>query len=893
MTEYTKLIELVVNESTRAIAIPNGEIILGVAGDINVNRVKFKMVRYYCGYDMAKFIPRINYVNPNGDANYYESNTPEVIEENIVFEWCLTPDVTKYGGNVKFSIKLYRKDGDTVAQSLNSRPANGKVQDGYDVENYVTPEEQQSLLDKLEAELRHGLDTFLDEKKAELTQFSNDTLESVNSEINTTKTQVLSDINVQVSIAEEKANNSANSASDAASSAQSSADNAKASSDSAAKAIDASKTAQSSASSAASASQKSSVSETNAKASETDAAKSASSATESATRAETAATKAEQASSTATTQATAASKSSAQAAESAKNASASASTASTAKDTAVEAKTQATTSASEALKSANAAKTSETASAGSAKSAEDASNSIKENVDQITKNTVAINLLMEKMEEKITNLDILFKLPRTGKVYTVKIPKFATNQTTVCEKMGDNKDLVCEPSTDTVEGRDDYADIPLFKWYRCNYLRDETGHAYPTAIEGLNDEFTTSGNVDVGIIQMTPFVKWDDSNEGYDLLSITDSPKDGFTPWVLARAEDTTYPYVIHSAYFSGLSDDGLLRSKPGLKPERSQSYLNEINNYLKKGIGYFGAGNERNVWQIIFTLIKYANKSSQNVFQGTVNNSFQYKASIKRSEKLTYFPVTKAQAANIVVGSYVSVGYGAISNGIITLDRGNTTVHKYADDVKVLRIEELDDSNSAVYLDVVTGFDTVPVALSDTLTGEITLTSMHWWSGSTDSVIGHHDGSLGSNADGKHPYRVQGVEYAVGGYFVASDVVYIFDDQNGKDVYVCPHGTKRSNSDVTILSTYQKVGNIASGDFWIGDIGFDVETCITWSKTKGSSNATGVGDMQYGGGNAARNATRECLLGGYLSSGSSAGSSYSNCWSGLGSAYWNFLSAD
>ena len=47
-----------------------------------------------------------------------------------------------------------------------------------------------------------------------------------------------------------------------------------------------------------------------------------------------------------------------------------------------------------------------------------------------------------------------------------------------------NEGLVCEPSTDTVEGRDDYESIPLFKWVRCNYKREADGTPYPVAIEG-------------------------------------------------------------------------------------------------------------------------------------------------------------------------------------------------------------------------------------------------------------------------------------------------------------------------------------------------------------------------------------------------------------------------
>lgn len=501
--------------------------------------------------------------------------------------------------------------------------------------------------------------------------------------------------------------------------------------------------------------------------------------------------------------------------------------------------------------------------------------------------------ILDLYDIKADIADVLFKFQRTGRVYTVKIPRFSSNQTTTCEKLDDNAGLVCEPSTDTTEGRDDYENIPLFKWYNCNYLRDKNGHAYPVAIEGLSEDYRTDGSVDVGVIQMTPYVKWDESNTAYTLLSITDMPKEGFTPWSTAVSDGVTYPYVIHSKYISGIASDGLLRSQPNLKPARNQSHNNIIANYAKKGDGYTGAGIERNTWQIVFTLIKYANKSSQNVFAGVTNYSFQYSASIQRSENLTYFPVTTAQAANIQVGNYVSVGYGAISGSSITTDRGYGSVHVYADDVKVLRIDTIDTNNRAVYLDVQNGFNTTSVTLSSALTAPIILTSMHSWSGTTDSVKLHHDGSPVNNTSGKNAYRIQGVEYAVGGYVVMSDTVGVFDSQNGKDIYVCPRGTKHSASDSVIISSYKNIGNVPSGDFWIGDIGLDVETSATWPKTKGSGSSTGVGDYVYGGGNASRNAVRECLLGGSLWAGSDAGSSYLGLWAWLGGEGWGFLSAD
>lgn len=490
-------------------------------------------------------------------------------------------------------------------------------------------------------------------------------------------------------------------------------------------------------------------------------------------------------------------------------------------------------------------------------------------------------------------VDVLFKLPRTGKVYTVKMPRFASNPTVNCEKLDDNAGLVCEPSTDTVEGRDDYADIPLFKWYNCNYKRDASGRAYPTAIEHLSDDYRKTGTVDVGVIQMTPYVKWDDSDPDYILWSITDSPRDGFTPWAAAKSGDTVYPYAVHSKFFSGVGEDGLLRSVYDLIPARNQSYYSLITDYAKKGAGYKGAGGEKAAWQILFNSIKYAVKSSQEKYAGCTGYNLQYPAAVQRSEKLTYFPVTAAQAKNLLVGSRVSVGYGSKgSDGTVNNDRSASTVHQYADEAKILKIEPIDDTTSAVYLDC-DAFDTMPVTLTDTLSAPITLSTMHWHSGTTDAVIGHHDGSPVSNTDSKHPYRVQGIEYAVGGYEVLSDVVLAFDDSNGKDVYVCPAGVAHTKTDAEILANYKKVGSFPADDFWIGDIGFDPETCVTWPATQGSGDKTGVGDRVYGGGNVSKDTLREYLQGGSLWLWSNAGASYVHCGSWLGGGGWNYLAAD
>lgn len=508
----------------------------------------------------------------------------------------------------------------------------------------------------------------------------------------------------------------------------------------------------------------------------------------------------------------------------------------------------------------------------------------------------------ESLENLIENY---YATRRTGKIYQTKIWKFASNPTPTGEKMLDNAGLVFEPSTDTTEGQDDYLNgqHPLFEWCNVNYIRGADGSPRPTYIEGV-EGYKTSESVYVGAMQMSFYWNWDTSNEEYDLVTISDTPHPelGLKPWPeCVRADGTVMPWCIGSKYISGIASDGKLRSQPGLKPERKQSHNNMITNYQTKGEGYWGAGAVRNTFQIIFNIIKGATKSSQALYAGCTSYSFQYEASVQSEEAHTYFPVTNAQANSIVVGGYVSVGYGYSTGSTISNDRGYDSVHAYADSVKVLSIEDLDGNNKAVYLDIPEedAFNTMPHVYSENLSAPVILTSIHYRSGATDAVRGRHDGSPGSNTDGKHPYRVQGREYAVGAHIVASDTVVDLQSDFTKHILVAPKGTPHSSSDATIRSTYEHIGTMpaaAAGnnaDWWIGDCGFNDSSGTWYPSAEGSGSAQGYGDRVYAGGSSATSGMREYLQGGRLSSGSNAGSAFLCCWSWLGGGGWNYVACD
>lgn len=533
-----------------------------------------------------------------------------------------------------------------------------------------------------------------------------------------------------------------------------------------------------------------------------------------------------------------------------------------------------------------------------------------------------LQTLLDKTKDKIIDKEVLhdvinntphaatvdqfFDLRRNGKIYRTRFYMFETNPTSSGEKLLDNKGLVFEASTDTVEGKDDYlnGEHSLFEWYNCNYKRNEDGTAYPTAIEG-EDSYTTSGNVDVGVIQPSFYYNFEQHIEdGYFDVTISDSPHPLRTdvvlhPWTeCVKSDGTVLPWCIGSKYMSSVGDDGLLHSLPNGKPENFQNNQNMITNYQKKGKGYYGAGAERNTFQILFIMIKCATKNSQKVFAGCTNYNLQYTASVERSTNETYFPVTNAQANNLIIGSTVYVGYAGLSNNAANTDRGQGNMRIYADRAKILKIETLDDNNKAVYLDVKTGFPTAKVALSDSVTSQVYLSTMPWHSGTTDNVIGKHDGSMVSNTNSRYPYRVQGREYGIGAYNIASDTVMIFQSDYSKDVYVAPRGVAHTTTESTIKSTYTKIGNIPASadgkgsDYWIGDININVNTGAWYPYSQGSGDNQGTGDRVWAGGTST-SGTREYTMGGGLGGGSDAGCACLSCGNWLGGAFWYYCAAD
>ena len=431
---------------------------------------------------------------------------------------------------------------------------------------------------------------------------------------------------------------------------------------------------------------------------------------------------------------------------------------------------------------------------------------------QTTGETVVSNLQTEanKQIQNITAagggienaLSNFFALRRTGKVYTTRIYKYDTSTSPTGVKLNDNEGLVRKPSTNTAIGQDDYREIGVFMHFPCNFTVDNKGFNHVTALQGQPD-FKKTGKVDVGEVTMSAWVGITDNPEYVD-YHYSDSPNEalGLRPMGESINPDGTIsPFMIHGKYGAGdidgvpYSSAGLILANGSQKGGKPVSYTGLIAYMRKKGSMYVGTTNWDLFYKQLMMIILYATTNSRSVMAGCNSYSMQEMAAVAETG-VTRVILPKAKANNYIVGSYVSVGdIGSNTNK----DRYYAYMHNLAYDVKILKIEPVDDTNSAIYL------DTEP--FNTTLT--TCISTMPWRTGSTDSVLGS-DGSPFSNTDNKNPFKIQGIETGYGAYEVLSNVFMdIVTDEDGtpkRDVYICMDASLLTTDMNAAKTRYKKV---------------------------------------------------------------------------------------
>lgn len=479
-----------------------------------------------------------------------------------------------------------------------------------------------------------------------------------------------------------------------------------------------------------------------------------------------------------------------------------------------------------------------------------------------------------------------YAMRRTREIYTVEELDPDVTQSCAVNRLDGLAGLTCTPSTNTTAGKDEIGTLEAFRPINCNWILDDDGNQKITAIEGMPG-YKTTGKINRGVLNMGLYYKKERNAEDNGWLhhwSMLPRKKEGYRPMQeCVRPDGTVQGWMIHPKG-AAVEIDGVPYVSNG-KPIRSKPSYANYGYARKQGPAYCFETDVDAAWVLALTMIKYGTKDLQAYMRGATGYYVQYNVTVAE-ENTTRVILAKSQANNLVIGSSISIGNpGSNTN----YDRGNSYMHNIVDSAKIIGIEAIDDSNSAVILDVKTPFTTAT---------SYKVSTMHWETGSTDSVQGY-DGSPVSNTDGKNICKINEIEILPGGYSVSGNSMHIVAtdaDGNTTDKYYRTNNAKILTTNLdTIMSTYEEVGILPEAyDAWkyvkeqLVDFGKGTMIPTEW----GGGDKAWWADAWYCGGKPAAGTRtgRELLRRGALHVGGMYGPSGVNGDNGLAYAWWTFL---
>lgn len=158
--------DFVIDENLRVIAVPERGVVLGVEGDKDVNRVRFRMNRCYRDTDLSDFNIRINYRSANDKINYFPVTEKTVADDAIYFVWLVGADTVAAKGTVYFVARFFTAEEDgTITQEFNTTLGNARTLEGLAVAAQAEDKPVKDLLAQLEYDLKTYVAPFVQQVK--------------------------------------------------------------------------------------------------------------------------------------------------------------------------------------------------------------------------------------------------------------------------------------------------------------------------------------------------------------------------------------------------------------------------------------------------------------------------------------------------------------------------------------------------------------------------------------------------------------------------------------------------------------------------------------------------------------------------------------------------------
>ena len=408
-------------------------------------------------------------------------------------------------------------------------------------------------------------------------------------------------------------------------------------------------------------------------------------------------------------------------------------------------------------------------------------NGDKSRYDDVMKDWFDIKRANEKTPAELTALcEEWYDGTRNGWNGTVTFaqPDSDSTGSSLGTKGGDNAGLVCIPSTATEANQDDYAGIPLFACKKVNWVLDETdGHRIITAIDGITDNYVQDDpETYVGMIQMAGYHYWSDAATTYTHGYTDTEPTDQANYTILPEAKyiGGQQSFVVHSKYMANKTASGKMTSCSGVTPLASTFSHNALVTAPEPNGDMYSGGSIVDIsFLILMAYMKYGSLTQDGLNHGCLDYNYQYIAA-HGEENVSRVLLTASQADHLIVGSTVLVGvYNGSSKGRDVKSNQSFTGRDGAVIASIETVTVDGVSYKAVNLDC-EPFTTVGDGTE--ASGNTILSTWHWKTGTNDDVLGN-DGAHAEPGVGRYPAMIQGIEYSVGGYEVAADIIMSITD--------------------------------------------------------------------------------------------------------------------
>lgn len=512
---------------------------------------------------------------------------------------------------------------------------------------------------------------------------------------------------------------------------------------------------------------------------------------------------------------------------------------------------------------------------------------------QLINNDVALKEAVTKFAaSKNEQALFLLNLHKDGKKYGVHFDNYDVTPSSNGTRLFDAVGMTAAPSTNAVRAVNDFDGKGCFAYLEVNGSVDENGDFQVQYIKDIDNEFSRT-KYDTWCLYLTQYVyRKFDSNGEDTVISDTRHSAEWLPEGGAIRPDGTIRPFVAIAKYMSGDNADGVASSISGVSP-KNYSFQSSLTKFRAKGTQYCAETSQDSERMTRLMEIAFATRNSQSVMAGCNWWWTQTPATVQEND-VERIIISKSAAKELVVGGTVSIGNASslTSDSKPETDRGNTGLNAKANRVRITKIEDYDDNSSAVYVD--NGgqkFSTASTTVSG-VTCPTMLSTMPWNTGGCDDVLGSC-GSPTSNASGKEPYILFGVEMSSGFWEPKGNTVMKIENHVMRP-YICYDCTKITTAGATtedwIALGYVIPDNKGSWKY-ISKLGYSVDDPevrypveVNASSSNGYADGCYTEDLEKAG-----DGQREVLGSGYLGNGTLAGRRYAGLLNGLGGDWWAY----